>query len=591
MKKKGIRKKIIFSFFIISILLATIISGIWYFRTSAKMTEIVSNYTFKIISQANDNFMITLKDIEYLGTTISLNRPNVIDVIGYDDKSDEYSKLINDRKLDDYISSIYAYKYYITGISITTTNGRNYSQGTCSLISYESKKKILSNIKKDSNKILITAHSSSNIEQISSTMNKNVITVTTPIKKNKEVIGMVEIDCNYDMIKTLNNSRLPINSKLFVIDKTGKFIYNSTSNQLYKNITTTEYKNIFSKLNNNDGSFFENVGKNSMFVVYHKSIYTNWITVGIVPKKIMLKEPLNTFRTTTIISLIFLMVILLVAVIISFSITKNVEKLRNAMESVKNGNLKSSIVINSNDEIEDLSDSFNAMLGRINRLMEDVSEGEKQKRLLEIKTLQAQINPHFLANTLNTIKWLADIQRIDNISNLTDSVIELLNVSIGRKDEFITIGKEIEYIKHYINIQQYKYCDKFKVDFEIEDDVINHKIPRLLLQPVLENAILHGIDPMNDIGIILMKIIKENDNIYISIRDNGIGMTELEIKKALSQNDSKKRFSNIGLRNVDQRIKLYYGEVYGVNITSVKNSFTEIKIVIPCAEGGNIGND
>ena len=213
--------------------------------------------------------------------------------------------------------------------------------------------------------------------------------------------------------------------------------------------------------------------------------------------------------------------------------------------------------------------------------MENIKVNEKHKRIAEIKTLQAQINPHFLSNTLNTVKWLANAQKADNIETLVSSLIKLLHVSMGKGGDYISIREEIEYIRSYIQIQEFRYFDKFEVIFNIEEDILDYKILKFILQPIIENSIIHGIGPMDQKGLISVKAYKSEEELFFSVTDNGAGICDDKIEQVLKSNGSSSTFSRIGIYNVNERIKLNFGEQYGLNIQSVEGLYTSVEIILP----------
>ena len=226
------------------------------------------------------------------------------------------------------------------------------------------------------------------------------------------------------------------------------------------------------------------------------------------------------------------------------------------------------------DEIGVISDNFDSMLKRVNELIEKTKLQEVEKRDLEIRMLQAQINPHFLFNTLNSLKWTALMNQDYTVSEGLSSLAELLRNTIIDKNEFVTIREELENIKNYFVIQKIRYGNSFDVQYEVDELLLENKVIKFILQPIVENSIIHGIDENKENQKIIIKIMSEEENILISIKDNGKGFNSKEKIK-----DNK--LSGIGWNNVDERIKLTFGLDYGTNIYSEVNKGTIVKIVIP----------
>jgi Predicted signal transduction protein with a C-terminal ATPase domain len=273
----------------------------------------------------------------------------------------------------------------------------------------------------------------------------------------------------------------------------------------------------------------------------------------------------------------------LLSSIISRSISDPLKRLVGAMNKAKGGELSSNIKDYSRDELAEVTSNFNSMLDEIKLLIESVKDKEKQKRIAEIKALQAQINPHFLSNTLNSVKWLANIQRAENIEKLITALIELLHASMGKGTELITLREEIGYVKEYIVIEEFRYYDKFKVCFELQEDVLDLKILKFLLQPIIENSLIHGIEPMSGQGMIIVKAFLDSENLKIVVTDNGLGIPEERMMGILEEKfkSNKSSFSGIGICNIRDRIKMYFGEEYGVHIESIPNLYTTVELTLP----------
>jgi two-component system sensor histidine kinase YesM len=202
---------------------------------------------------------------------------------------------------------------------------------------------------------------------------------------------------------------------------------------------------------------------------------------------------------------------------------------------------------------------------------------------MEFKALQAQINPHFLFNTLNHIRWLADIQRADNVRQLVSSLLALLHGSMGKGGEHTTMREEIEHLKHYLEIQEFRYYDKFETFFDIDRRIEDAVILKFLLQPIVENALIHGIAPLQGKGLVTIKGYLEGEDLILQVTDNGVGIPEEKLERILDpvEEKSRSRFSGIGLRNVSERIRLHYGSPYGLTVSSLRDLYTTVTVRLP----------
>jgi len=309
----------------------------------------------------------------------------------------------------------------------------------------------------------------------------------------------------------------------------------------------------------------------------------DWYLVGWIPFSYLQDESVKIGVFIAVLGIICFLLAMILSFIVFKSISAPLYKLIQSMNKVKGGNFAIHIQDDSKDELGVVTNHFNRMVGEVKYLIDEIKNKEESKRQAEMKALQAQINPHFLSNTLNTVRSLANMMKADNIASIITSLIQLLNASMGKGGELITLREEIEYVKDYLNIVAYRYYDKFKVHIEMEDGVSNCAILKFVLQPIVENAILHGIEPMDGQGYIAIKCYRDGGDVIITVTDNGVGMSEKVLNRLLKEKPerTKSSLSGIGIWNVNQRIKLYFGVNYGLSIQSVPNLYTTVELRIP----------
>lgn len=232
-------------------------------------------------------------------------------------------------------------------------------------------------------------------------------------------------------------------------------------------------------------------------------------------------------------------------------------------------------------EVEVLQDSYNYMLDCINRLVDEVYQEGEQKRIVQIKALESQINPHFLYNTLDTIKWTALLQKADNAATMASLLSKLLHISLSKGEDLICLTDEIEHVKAYIGIQRFRLDTVFDVVFVVDPKAEECYVPKIILQPFVENSMLHGLSKGTN-GVIEVICNVEEDNLIISVNDNGVGMDlSKSYEETISDWKIKQHFSGIGVKNVDERIKLICGKEYGVTIKSKVGYGTMVTITLP----------
>ncbi len=270
---------------------------------------------------------------------------------------------------------------------------------------------------------------------------------------------------------------------------------------------------------------------------------------------------------------------LLLAVILAGAITKPLQTLAESMQEVENMDFKgASMEKIPYREIKALHKAFNVMTERIHQLMEENVEEQRQKRKSELKALRSQINPHFLYNTLDSIIWMAEGGKNKEVVMMTSSLARLLRQSISNDEEMIPLKKEIDHTKSYLTIQKMRYKDKLEFSIEVAPELQNERVVNLILQPIVENAIYHGIKPKDGKGLIKITGALVEDDIVLEVIDNGVGISSEELTHIFdrSREREKEKGNGVGVYNVHVRLKLYYGEQYGLTFESTEGEGTKV---------------
>ena len=309
----------------------------------------------------------------------------------------------------------------------------------------------------------------------------------------------------------------------------------------------------------------------------------NWKVVDIKSYDSITKQLDDVRNRLLIVNAIFILVFLGISALIAQNISKPLRRLTKIMLKT---DLESSSSEKDNirrDEIGILEGSFNIMRNNIKILMQDNIDKERKKKDAELKSLQAQISPHFLFNTLNAVRWAAMNNNTKKAADMVFALSNLLRMTIVKGNELITVEEEIENLKNYANIFQMRHSTEFQLLCNIEDDIKLYKIPKLLLQPLVENAIIHGFEGVLSGGVIEITGYKREGFVIICVKDNGNGM---DINSLTEKKDEKEfKFSGIGVNNIDERIKLYFGEKYGLNIKSSPGKGTTVEVQLPGQSG------
>jgi two-component system sensor histidine kinase YesM len=315
---------------------------------------------------------------------------------------------------------------------------------------------------------------------------------------------------------------------------------------------------------------------------------SEWMLIGLIPGKVLDVRAREIFINLLILIVPITAVVLAGVFVFSHFFIKPLTRLIHAINDVEAGNLSVEVKSGAPDEIGMAERSFNQMVKKFRALLEDVKAQEKHKRKLELAALQAQINPHFLSNTLNTARLLARTQQASNIEELLSDLINLMHISMNVHNTLIPIREEISCIKSYVDIMRHRNYASFDVIYEVQPELLDSMLPKLLLQPIVENAIKHGLNGKASGGQILIRVAERQGDILISVIDNGQGITPDHAKEILSRKATDSvSLSGIGLSNVIERIHLSFGESYGISIDSLCNVFTSVKIIIPNVKRGD----
>lgn len=399
-----------------------------------------------------------------------------------------------------------------------------------------------------------------------------VVTISEYMKNSEGEIIQVALDIQFSQIANyMDNVGIGQHGYCYIADKKGDIIYHPQQQLIYSGLKEEEYNYL------KDGSHVE---KDAIYSV--RSLDNcEWKIIGVCYIDEMITNRVNHIMKT--LSVIFLIVVLLTVLIIRFFsklFSNPARELANAMQEFEkdtnNFEFKS---IEGTAEITSLTESFEHMVVQIKELVEKVRQEEITLRKTELKALQAQINPHFLYNTLDAIAWLCEEERYKDAVEMVNSLAKLFRISISRGHELITIEKEMQHAKSYLKIQNFRYKNQFTYSFDVDEECLNYLCNKITLQPIIENAIYHGIDRMVDEGKINIGIHQKCDRIIFSVEDNGVGMTEEQCEEILHK-DAGDRVG-IGIKNVNDRIKIYFGEEYGLTIQSELDEGTRVTISMP----------
>lgn len=335
-----------------------------------------------------------------------------------------------------------------------------------------------------------------------------------------------------------------------------------------------------------DGSREEVFNGTRQTVVTKTVGYTGWKLVGVIKGTGISLNMLKTRLFIVFVILLIIFIVILINSYISFRVTNPIRELEKSVKALEEGNLDADIYMGGSYEVQHLGKSVQDMKFRIKGLMQDIVSEHEEKRKSEFDSLQAQINPHFLYNTLDIIVWQIENEKQSEAVHTVTALARFFRLSLGKGKNIVTVKDEIDHVKNYLMIQHMRFKNKFDYEFDIAEDVLELPSLKLMLQPLVENAIYHGMEFMDGDGLITLKAWREEDELYLSVADNGLGMTEDKVEMILTGKSSSGngRGSGIGVKNVNERIKLYFGEAYGITIDSEPDEGTTVIIHLPAKD-------
>ena len=582
-KFKSIQSTMLVSFSALMVLAMLVFMVIAMRYTSGTIYENSINYMSQIIQQVNYDIDTYIEYMENISSVIakSSDVPRYL----FDQNQTEAEREAEKERILTQFQTIMESRDDIYNVAAVAKNGRYIiNQGDDELTGYvdiESLDWYQAAMESKSG----IAVSSSHVQNAIQSSYKWVITLSRALVNNQtgEREGLFFVDLNYSAISDLcNNNSIEEKGYIFVLDAEGNIVYHPKQQLMYGGLKT---ENIDAIMECREDSLIIDEGGDSKLYTMSKSKRTGWTVVGAVYTSELLKNNEQAQMWYLLVASILLLAVIGISSIISREITKPIRSLRDSMRKVQNGQFDTHVEVITENEIGSLGRSFNLMTSEIQALMEQNVYEQKQKRKSELKALQAQINPHFLYNTLDSIIWMSEAGENDEVVEMTSALARLLRQSISNDKEEVELEKEIEYVKNYLTIQKMRYKDKLEFFIYVDPRVAHVPIIKLVLQPLVENAIYHGIKYKETKGNLKIYARPVDGRVEIVVADDGIGMDEDVMEHIFDEHRKEQKRNGVGVPNVQKRLKLQYGSEYGIRYESVKGVGTKAVITIP-VDGG-----
>lgn len=398
--------------------------------------------------------------------------------------------------------------------------------------------------------------------------------------------GILLVDMNFSGIRQLFSE---INGRglgyVYLVGSDGEIIYHPKQNLIFSNMLKENNKaaSLY-----DDGVHEENFQGEDRTVIVKTVGYTGWKIVSVTPKADLLKDFDSTKIMAVIIIILAVTLMVFANQFVALRIAMPLKKLENSLKSI-GADGTPEIYIGGSPEIRHLGQTICSMVEQLRKLTDDIVREQEEKQKSELDALQSQINPHFLYNTLDSIMWMIESERYEEAVSMVHALGKLFRISLSKGKNIITVGDELQHARSYLDIQKYRYKNKFTSFFDIEEGIEKYKTIKLIIQPLIENAIYYGMEYMDGEGQIHIRAYTRGEELYMEVEDNGPGMPCEQVEKLLIGNpEARSKGSGIGLRNVHQRIQLYFGNEYGLEVYSEPDEGTTVRIHLPKTEADSL---
>ncbi len=577
LKKVSIRYTI-FLYFTVSALVAMLLGGVaLYVQMSRQVSTVVQEENEAVLSQVNRSVD------SYLRTIMKLSDSLYYGVIKNADMREE--------SLNDQITLLYDNnKDSIANIALLSKDGELLEAVPAARLKTDldvTKEEWFGNTLERTDNLHFTTPHVQYIFDGSEQQYRWVITLTRAVEITHGTSteqGILLIDIRYNSLQQiLEDISLGNQGYLYMISSDRELIYHPKmqlieTGQMQENITAAaEYR---------DGSYKEEYRGENRNVSVKSVGYTGWKLLSVTPEKGLSLSNLKMRLFVVFVAAAFLFVLVLINALISSRITNPIKELEKSVNAIEAGELDTEVYTGGSYELQHLGRSIGDMAKRIKKLMQDIVAEHESKRKSEFDTLQSQINPHFLYNTLDIIVWMIENEQKQEAVKVVTALARFFRISLSKGKSIITVHDELEHVRNYLTIQQMRFKNKFVYEIRAEEDTMGLACLKLMLQPLVENAIYHGMEFMDGDGLIEIQVKKEGKDLWIEVRDNGFGMTKEQVENLLSEKPhvSSRRGSGIGVKNVNERIRLYFGEDYGLIIESEPDEGCLIRCHLPVKE-------
>ncbi len=595
LRQQSIKKRLLYSFIIICVMPCMIVGIFSVERSIYDMNNKISYYTEQSTRQASVNIDTIISYVEKFSDRISKDHAVQNEFIdGYD------KGVIGKLRTDSMITSLLDDNMYsfleIDGITIANVKGDYsvYRGNKLISLNYTNSPLFIDTIS-DGKISFWRAPFSREIGFVSNKVDQHVAVYTKKIREmwSGEIVGVLFISLKLSAFEAaFSRMELWDNGYVGIINSDGFFVYNSNKSLIGTKIGNDEFLKHIQENSKSNSSFVEKVDGKRLLISSSELRHNGWNAVSIIPYSSLMSQVSQTSIIIVMITLLSILLSVIMAYVLSNSLIDPINKLVSEIQEVESGNMENDeIDISGNDEITFLNKVYRQTVNENSRLMSELYKAQIAQKESQIQALKAQINPHFLYNTLDTINSLAKIHHEKDISEMTTQLSSLFRYSIKSNEKYVTVDDEITNVTNYLKIMKIRHEEKLDFQIEVEESIRwTVFLPKLIIQPLIENAVCHGIEMKKGKGKVKIEVYTEEKSLFIHVLDDGIGMDNLTLNKIKEKINSRNLITNgnvergIGLINVCERLRIYYKEDYRFDIKSSPGEGTEISIELPLIE-------
>lgn len=580
---KSIQLSIFFTFSCL-ILVTVMVISLNSYRSSVDAVETNSqSYVQEIIRQVNSNIQSYIDNMENI-SVLTMTNKDVKYYISNNSFISKSDRMPYEKRISDLFQAILYSRKDISAIMVFGYNGFNVSDRRITLLNPYTKLEDQSWYKEAKSKGGQSVISPPHVQNIIQNEYRWVVSLSRELKSTDGIRGegIFLVDLNLSIINDIC-SKINMGKKgyVFIVDNNGNIVYHPQQQLIYSNLRSEPIAKVTAAQSGTSFNVNDDKGKRIYSV---QDTNFGWKIVGVAYSEDLIANEGTIRNSILLFAIIGILFSLILSLILSYRISRPLRILQRDMKKVERGNFDVRTNIEPINEIGQLGRSFNLMTAQIKNLMEEIIDNQESKRKSELMLLQSQINPHFLYNTLDSIIWMGEQKKHEEVVLMTSALAKLFRASITKDKELVPIRVEVEHITNYLLIQKMRYDEQLEYEIDISPDILHYKTLKILLQPFVENAIYHGVRNKPEPGKITIRGREQDQVIIFEVEDDGMGMTPEQLEGIWTTHDKQHRTkstSGIGIGNVNERVKLFFGSMYGIQIQSEPEEGTIVTITIP----------